>query len=210
MTTRQDTEWEGWARAWRAKDAPAPEVRSQLEARVRRASLMMILAVAAEYALAVGLLALSFIVAARNPQPVILAWAAAVWLFVFAAWGFSLWNRRGIWRPVGRTTEAFVALSRERCLRKLTTVRFTRWLLAAEVLFLIPWGWWEYASDQVKFALHLQTYLFRYALIALFILVTELHLAWTHRASFAPLFERAARTQSERTRRVATGTPAAA
>lgn len=178
MTTRHDTEWEGWALAWRADDAPAPEVRSRLEARVRSASLMMILAAALEYALAVGMLALSFIVAAGNPRPVMLVWCAMIWIFVFAAWGFSLWNRRGIWRPEGQTTEAFVALTRERCLRKLRTVRFTRWLLAAEVIFLVPWGWWEYASDPVKFALHPQAYLFRYGLIALFVLAASVWSVW--------------------------------
>jgi hypothetical protein len=124
------------------------------------------------------MLALSFIVAAGNPRPVILAWAAAVWLFVFAAWGFSLWNRRGIWQPAGRTTEAFVALARERCLRKLRTVRFARWLIAAEVFFLIPWGWWEYVSDPVTFARHLEAYLFRYGLIAFFILAAGAWSVW--------------------------------
>jgi hypothetical protein len=195
MTTRQDTEWEGWTRAWRAEGAPAPEVRSRLEANVRRASLMMMLGAAGEAACAVGMLALAFTVAAGNPQPVILARAAAVWLFVFAAWGFSMWNRRGIWQPAGRTTEAFVALARERCLRKLRTVRFTRWLLAAEVLFLIPWGWWEYASDPLKFAQHLEAYLFRYGLVAFLVLVASV---WSVRYGRRARRELAALEESQR------------
>jgi hypothetical protein len=181
MMMNMDKDWEAWTREWHEEAAPAPGIESAIERRVRRQSARLALLSVMEGAVALGLLALSAIVAADRPTPLVLVWAGAIWILVFVAWGFSLWNRRGIWRPAAQNTRAFVEVSLERCARRLRTVRFAAWLLVSEVLFLILWGSWEYRSDPGGFSERADLHMARYGLITLLVIGISVWLIWLRR-----------------------------
>ena len=65
--------------------------------------------------------------------------AVNVALMVIATWTFAIWNRRGLWRPLGETTDSFLRLARLRCRRKLQALRFAVVLLIVQLLFVGVW-----------------------------------------------------------------------
>jgi hypothetical protein len=87
--------------------------------------------------------------------------AVAVWLSAAAVvhsalvWGFSIWNRWGIWRPLGESTRQYLALAMERCVRQRRSAWFVISLVSVEAV-LAAWflsnrtsepsvrvpGWW--------------------------------------------------------------------
>jgi hypothetical protein len=142
-------EWEEWQHVWRSAGPPAPQPTAGLVQRVRSRGRRMLLGFVAESLLAVGLLAYALQTAVRRPDPPTLVWAAAVWLFVLVAWGWSLRSRRGLWRPLGQHPRAYLRLEQQRQRLRLRMVRFARALVASELLFVAAWYAWRlYAHPQ--------------------------------------------------------------
>ena len=66
--------------------------------------------------------------------------AADVGVILIAGWAFTLWNDRGASRPLGETTENYLAFVRLRCKRRLLAVRFGWVLLFAQLVIVASWA----------------------------------------------------------------------
>lgn len=148
--TMIDPEWRGLMEAWQSEApeeaAPTPlsdEVRRRIRRKVRLHSYGLSLLAAFEVTGCAGILLWLFRdLLEDGPNAVEVAGFAGTAFFVAVALAFAFWNRRGAWWPAAESTRAFVDLSLERCRRKLRTLRFCPWLLAAELAFVIPWAAW--------------------------------------------------------------------
>lgn len=143
MSTNEENDWGELRELWREESETDLQTLHELPRRVRRQTLRMFVWSVLEGVLTLGLAWVVLRVALRNPDPPTLAWAVAIGIFFIVALTFTFYNRKGIWRASAETTRAFLDLRAERARRKLQTVRFSRWLLAAEVVFLIPWTIWD-------------------------------------------------------------------
>ena len=65
--------------------------------------------------------------------------ASVVVLYTAMVWTFSIWNRRGTWRPEQQTVEGFVAISVLRARRGLRTARFTTAVVVAQAVVTVFW-----------------------------------------------------------------------
>jgi hypothetical protein len=115
----RDDELENWRREWRAQ----PTAPLDLIRRVERQTLYMRLDWAAQ--ILPGIIGVaSAIIAAILRSAVWIVLTCGMWLFITVGWWFMNQNMKGIWSPVAETTSAYVALSIQRCRRKLTSLRF--------------------------------------------------------------------------------------
>lgn len=141
--TEQLTEvtWETLGAEWR--DAPATSAASgsvpslqRLLARQRR---RMLTGLAAD--VAVTLLFAAFVgwMLLRHPGPATTWLAANVTAMLVAAWGIALWSRRGSWRPLGESTQDFLALARRRSRRTGRALDLSLVLVALQLLFVLVW-----------------------------------------------------------------------
>lgn len=64
---------------------------------------------------------------------------AVVVLYTVMVWTFSVWNRRGTWRPERQTVEGFVAISALRARRGLRTARFTTAVVLVQAVATVFW-----------------------------------------------------------------------
>jgi hypothetical protein len=141
--TKSDDELQEWMADWQDQAAPSPQALERIRRRVRRQSLGMALVLAAELILAAGALIFLLHFALRHPDPMDVTAMAGFSLLVLWVTAFSLWNRRGLWRPAAETTDAFLALSIDRGRRRLRSLKAGGWLLAGEVALFIPWIWYR-------------------------------------------------------------------
>lgn len=130
-----------WMADWQDGAAPSPQVLEEIRLRVRRQSRRMAWMLAGEMAIAAGALILLGRFALLHPDPLDTAAMGGLALLVVWAAAFSLRLHRGLWRPSAETTEAFLALSIERCRRRLRSLRAAWGLLAGELALFIPWLW---------------------------------------------------------------------
>lgn len=120
-----------------------PEVRPEvLRARIDRERRRMVWMVAGEVALSVVVCAGAVYALVRFPSDWTRMLALDIALILAATWAFAIWNRRGIWRPLGETTDAFIRLARLRCRRKLQALRFAMVVFVAQLVFVGVWRAW--------------------------------------------------------------------
>jgi hypothetical protein len=167
MSAERDPELGAWSEAWRETSGPGLEARLELGARVRRGGRRLWALAVLEGVFAVAFLGLALAVAAHDPSPPALVWAAGVWAFTLVAWRFSLQGRRSLWQPPVGGARGFVELTRARLRHKLAAARFAGRLLAAEIAFVSAWGAWKYFADPLQFAADLSHYVLVYGLTAL-------------------------------------------
>lgn len=123
-----------WARLgdeWRAQ--PRTAAVDILRRRVRRQTLRLYAITAFEVLITLvggGIVVAAFM---RGPDLETRLLAGGVGIFTAIVWGFTLRNRRGIWRAAGDTLAAFRALERERLRRRIANARFT-WQICAVAL----------------------------------------------------------------------------
>jgi len=145
-----DNEWRDLMADWQSEEAaPAPlsdEMRQRIRRKVRRYGYRMVFITLFEIAGCAATLAWIWKESMEQPRAIGTVGFAGTAVLVAAALAFSLWNRRGTWAPASESTLTFVELSLERQRRKLVTLRFCPWLLAAELAFLIPWSVWALLS----------------------------------------------------------------
>lgn len=154
-----DPEWNELIEAWQseAPDEAAPpplsaEVRRRIRRKVRRFGIALILLAISEVVMCTGLLVWLLREVLERRRPVDFVGFAGVLLLCVVAFAFSFWNRRGTWWPAAESTRTFIDLSIERCRRKLLTLRFCPWFIAAEVAFLAAWGTWALLDRPVPVA----------------------------------------------------------
>jgi len=135
--------WDELEASWRGGEtarADSTAAIDELGARVRRQSRSLRLVALAETLVSVVFLA----VAARMviaPGAGLFEWITAIGiaLVVAIAGAFALVNRRGLWRSVAQTPEAYLDLLRRRSSARLRSLRFALWLLLLETLAFCVW-----------------------------------------------------------------------
>ncbi|HEX9895130.1 MAG TPA: hypothetical protein VGA78_14460 [Gemmatimonadales bacterium] len=139
MNPVADPEWAGLAARWQAEVLPPRLSVERLLRREGRRRLLMGLLVAVEALLSLTAVAATVSARRRLPEPNGTLLLIAALVYVVLVWGFALWNRRGTWRPLARTTEAFVAVSKLRCRRGLRSVRFVVTVVTTQLLLTAGW-----------------------------------------------------------------------
>jgi len=141
MKPGDDRELAGWIDTWKAEPGPPEAARAAILRRVKRRSRNLLLAVAGDVVITIGVLVYFVPRMVRSGHPADIAGATAVALLTAVALVFGLLNRRGLWRPADTTTAAFLDLAELRCRRSLRLVRFSGVFLAVEIALLAPWLW---------------------------------------------------------------------
>lgn len=77
--------------------------------------------------------------AARSPQPEIVWFAVATWVFIATARTFTLTVNRGNRSPSAPDNAVFVDLSVRRCRGRLAAVRFAAGLFLIKIVFVLGW-----------------------------------------------------------------------
>lgn len=139
MTQPVSEEWTALAAAWQSAPVAHGLSLETLLRRERRRRILMTLLVVSEALISLAGLAFVYRAARRMPASggSILVGGVVVYIAVMAA--FTVWNRRGTWRPLAETTEAFVAISRLRCRRGLRTARFVIGIVLLQLLAMLVW-----------------------------------------------------------------------
>jgi len=176
-STDGDREWSDLAQAWQADDSSA-EMRRDIPADIRRKVQRFSWGLIALTVAEIGFLslALAFLTwrAWQTPKPLEITTAVAIWIFAIVGMGFTLWNRRGTWRPAAETTQAFLELSHRRCVRKLIGIRYAWRTLAVELALFIPWIVWVVESNPEKKARAPGVYVESYGYLATFVFIAAI------------------------------------
>lgn len=145
MTNGDDAVWTLWTALWRSGvDRPPLDVQSVRE-RVDRDSVRLRLTLLLEIAVTLAVMVPVALLASR-PGVLATGWAVAAAAHTLVVWLFSLWNRRRIWRPLGDTPAVYLALLRQRLVRRREAARFTLGLVGAEVAALAAVAAWPKAG----------------------------------------------------------------
>ncbi|HEX6901018.1 MAG TPA: hypothetical protein VF789_14945 [Thermoanaerobaculia bacterium] len=183
-----DPEWRNLMEEWRQAEPEAAPFTAAEARRIRRQARRrgygLFLLAAGEILSSLGLVVWYFRELPEHHGPVELSGFAALVFFLAVAFAFTYWNRRGVWWPAAESTRTFVEFSAERCRRKLRALRFCPWLLAAELVFLIPWAVWALLS---KAAAPLQDWLAVFGWTALSVVAVLWGGAWMRRRTLREL-----------------------
>lgn len=146
MSNTGEVVWEEWSAAWRVSPKVDDNV-SSLRRAADRQTLMMRVGVGIEIVLTVAVLAVVWWVVTAERGVSLIGWAVAAGLHSVLVWGFTLWNRIGIWKPLGRSTVDYLRLTRERLRRQRRSGTFTLWLVGVEAVALAGWFFLERRSE---------------------------------------------------------------
>jgi hypothetical protein len=138
MSEARDDELLEWTRDWQAAepDGSPADLRRQVARRSRGLA-----AVTAGEAVMSAAFATALVRLALDPgHPADVPLAIGLLGVIALAFGFSLWNRRGVWRPRADTVRASLELSLRRARRRLRGLTAGWGVLALEVLLLLPWA----------------------------------------------------------------------
>lgn len=130
-----DAELEIWRKQWQSGTTVPLELRTKVE----RQSRFMKIALIADILVTIVMGGGTTGWAVRAPQPDIVLLAAATWVFLAAAWTFTLTVNRGKWSPSAQDTAAFVNLSVRRCRGRLAAVWFASGLFLFQIVFVLGW-----------------------------------------------------------------------
>jgi drug/metabolite transporter (DMT)-like permease len=145
-----DLELADWRTDWMANEvSDAAMLRPDLRSLVDRKRRRMRLVLAGQLLYSVAMLIFSAWFASRRPTLEWILWAAVLWVAVFSAVGFTLWNKAGTWRAIQQSNAAFLDLSRRRCLRELQATHLGRWSLAVQLAIVAPWLSWDFAIHRL-------------------------------------------------------------
>jgi len=144
MNGVRDLEWERLTAAW-SQVREEPVDAAWVAELVRRQTRRLMLVVAVEVLVTVGILGSLAWWAVGTGTRAAAAFGAAALAHSVVVWAFTLWNRAGVWRPLGATTRAYLAVAKERCRRERRAARFVLGLLAIEA---VPILWWVLRDDQ--------------------------------------------------------------
>lgn len=172
-----DAEWDRWREDWGTADEPAPEIAAAVRRRALRQGRWQRLSLALQLLFYGAGLAYLTTIAVRQPRPLEVVTAVAVWGFVLAGFGGELAARRGLWRTEADSTRAFVDLSYRRCRARQWVLRFGIGMLIAEVLFFLPWIAWVVGTRPTTGS-RLVPYLVGYGYLAVAVGVFVLYLRW--------------------------------
>ena len=132
MTTTSDREWNDLSLAWQRTNDPGTE--RLMRASVICRSRLMRVVLGTEVLMTVAVLSWVAYVVAQRPTAIMIIWGIAALLHSALVWAFALWNRRGIWAPLGESTRDYLALAFERASRDRLAARFVIGLVTVEVV----------------------------------------------------------------------------
>ncbi len=135
MSSALEEDWQELGRTWRAGPAVDP---SPIRRLVDRQTRVLRLAVLGEMAVTVVMVGLVWWVLVERGA-VALGWVVAAGLHAVVLGGFTIWNRIGIWRPLGESTAAYLWLAQERSRRQRRSATFVLGLTGIEVAALLAW-----------------------------------------------------------------------
>jgi hypothetical protein len=130
--TTSEREWGELAAAWQLFDDQGTE--RLIRAAVTRQSRLMRILLGVEIVLTVGVLGWVGYLVAERPTPAMIGWGIAALVHSALIWGFAMWNRRGVWAPLGESTREYLALALERARREARAARFVIGLVSIEAL----------------------------------------------------------------------------
>lgn len=115
-------DWSQLGIAWRAREMspPVDALRRRVRAQTRR--LYGLVMVEALVTITAVIAIVATLIRSNDLESRLIA--AGLGLFTVAVCGFAIRNRRGIWRATGDTTAAYLALERDRLLRRIASARF--------------------------------------------------------------------------------------
>jgi hypothetical protein len=138
MSSSAPDDWTALAARWQDRAEPLQLSIEDLLRRERRRRAAMTLLVGFEVVITVAALAGAWKAqTSMNEGGTILL--LLVVLYSVMVWVFTLWNRRGTWRPERETIEGFVAISALRARRGLRTARFTTGVVLAQAAGTVLW-----------------------------------------------------------------------
>jgi hypothetical protein len=132
---KPDLELEAWRDQWQADTQVPADLRRKVARESRNLRLLLGLEVLVTLVMGGG----STLWAAIEPRTEMVVLAAAVWLFLGAAWTFAAISRRGIWSPAAVSTAEFLDLSIRRCRKKLLSAAFGAGLYFVETAFCLTY-----------------------------------------------------------------------
>ncbi len=138
MNATVERDWQDWGTAWRqggTVSLPEAGIRLVVERQTRR--LRFTLAMECLVTVLVGVGVLWIVLAERTTAA--LVWGAAAVLHAAVVWIFTLWNRRGTWRPLSQAVGDYLALALARCEREARAARFGFWLVVSESAAVMAW-----------------------------------------------------------------------
>lgn len=147
MSMAGEGAWRELAETWRMAPAvgdPGTQIRRIAD----RQTMVLRLVFVGEVVVTLLTLAVVWWVLVLERGAATIGWAVAAVLHTGIVWTFTLWNRAGIWRPLGETTIDYLRLARERLRRQRRSARFTLWLVGIEVAALVAWLGIESGSDR--------------------------------------------------------------
>lgn len=127
---------------WAGEQPPARVGVEDLRVEAARQRRGMLLVVAGEVVVTVGLIALSLVlVASDGPiSPGTVTLLATLWLTWLVAAGFAMWNRWGMWKPAAETARSYLALLEERARRRGRVANFVLGLISVHLVVVLILG----------------------------------------------------------------------
>lgn len=149
-TPEHDQEWETLVEDWQGGHADIPTVSVEdMKQRVQRQQMRLIATTMVEVAVSAGMIGWTVMLLREGLKFIPFFISMVVWAFLVAAWSFTLWNRRGFWRPQTDTLKQMVEFLFERCQRRLEMVTFSLMLTGVLVPFLVVCSFLVYYTDSL-------------------------------------------------------------
>jgi hypothetical protein len=130
-----DAELDVWRRQWQSETTVPLDLRKKVERQTRFMKIGLLADILVTIVIGGG----TIVWALRSPQSDIVLLAAVTWLFLAAAWTFTLTVNRGSWSPSTLDTASFVELSVRRCRGRLAAVWFGAILFLCNIVFCLGW-----------------------------------------------------------------------
>jgi hypothetical protein len=178
-----DAELDVWRRQWQSDTS----VHLDLRRKVDQQSRWMKIALAADSLVTIVIGGGAIAWAVRSPQADIVLLAVATWLFLAAAWTFTLVVHRGNWSPSGLDTAAFVEFLVRRCRGALAAIWFGAALFLTEIFFCLGWVYQHSAEPRKALLVWLFFNSIPIDMVWLATLVFFVFLVWYRRKKLAEL-----------------------
>ncbi len=136
MSADLETVWRAVGVIWRTDEHRATASTEHLAQRVRRQSDHLRRILAGEIILTLVVLVAAGAAIIQNAGAGAVRVGAMVFLYTAAVWAFTLWNRRGVWKPYGETTADFVALLRVRAQRRIWSAWFSQVVVSVALILV--------------------------------------------------------------------------
>lgn len=139
MTNTDELVWQDWSATWRS-DRESAVLVADIRRAVDRQSRAMRLALMGEVVLTFAALGFVAWIVVAEREVSRWGWVTAVLLHTVTVWAFALWNRRGVWSPLGETVADYLVVARERLERRRLASNFVVALVAMEMVALGIWA----------------------------------------------------------------------